>query len=225
MSDREKMLKRQQVLADFGEFALRSQDLDEVLIEACRLVCDALGTDLAKVLEIERGEQSALVRAGIGWRSGIVGHARIQLGERSSEAYSIEKAAPVYTPDIDREERFDIPEFMKAHGAKALVNVPISLPGGRAYGLLQVDAREPHDFGEEDTEFLRTYATILGPVIDRLHKVHALQIALDDNQRLMQELQHRIKNHIGIITSLVRMRARSASRMMPAWSWQPSAIG
>ena len=35
--------------------------------------------------------------------------------------------------------------------------------------------------------------------------------ALDDNRRLMQELQHRIKNHIGIITSLVRMRARSAS--------------
>lgn len=207
----DEMLRRQQVLADFGEFALRSQDLDEVLTEACRLVCAALGTNLAKVLEIEDGEQFALVRAGVGWRAGIVGHARIPLGERSSEAYSIEKAMPVYTPNIDKEERFDIPEFMKEHGAKALVNVPIFLPGGKAYGLLQVDARQPHDFGEDDTEFLRTYATVLGPVIDRLHKVHALQVALDDNRRLMQELQHRIKNHIGIITSLVRMRARSAS--------------
>ena len=113
MSDRDKMLKRQRVLAGFGEFALRSQDLDEVLTEACRLVCDALGADFSKVLEIEDGTQSALVRAGIGWRLGIVGHARIQLGERSSEAYSIQKAAPVFTPDIDKEERFDIPEFMK----------------------------------------------------------------------------------------------------------------
>jgi putative methionine-R-sulfoxide reductase with GAF domain len=54
------------------------------------------------------------------------------------------------------------------------VNVPICLPGApqKAYGLLQVDSREPPNFEEEDQEFLRTYATILGPVIDRLFKVH-----------------------------------------------------
>jgi len=210
VADREQMIKRQRVLADFGDFALRSQDLDEVLSEACKLVGRALGTEFAKVLEIEADEQRALVRAGVGWRPGIVGEARIRLGERSSEAYSLKEAKPVITPDIDEERRFDLADFLKEHGVKALVNVPIFLPGGKAYGLLQVDATEPHDFGEEDTEFLRTYATILGPVIDRLHKVHDLQVALDDNQRLMQELQHRIKNHIGIIASLVRMRARTA---------------
>jgi two-component sensor histidine kinase len=44
-------------------------------------------------------------------------------------------------------------------------------------------------------------------VIDRLHKAHSLREALDANRRLLQELQHRVKNHIGIITSLVRLRA------------------
>ncbi|MBB2963377.1 sensor histidine kinase [Methylobacterium sp. R2-1] len=48
-------------------------------------------------------------------------------------------------------------------------------------------------------------------MIDRLHKVHDLQVALDANKHLMQELQHRIANHIGIITSLVRMRAKETS--------------
>ena len=38
-----------------------------------------------------------------------------------------------------------------------------------------------------------------------------LQAALDTNRYLLQELQHRVKNHIGIITSLVRMRARSTT--------------
>lgn len=204
------MKKRQKTLADFGDFALRSQDLDEVLTEACRLVGEALGTDLAKILEIEEDEQCAIVRAGIGWKPGVVGNARILLGDRSSEAYSLQKAEPVITPDIDEEERFDLADFLKDHSVKALVNVPIFLPGGKAYGLLQVDAKEPRAFGEEETEFLRTYATILGPVIDRLHKAHDLRAALDDNQRLMLELEHRIKNHIGIIASLVRMRARSA---------------
>jgi hypothetical protein len=60
------MVKRQQVLADFGEFALRSQDLDKILMEACRLVGEALGTGRAKVLEILHAERQLLVRAGWG---------------------------------------------------------------------------------------------------------------------------------------------------------------
>jgi two-component sensor histidine kinase len=211
MPDREQMVVRQKVLASFGDFALRCEDLEAVLTEACRLVGEALGTDLAKILEIEQDGQRLLVKAGIGWKPGIVGKMRLSMGERSSETYSIEAACPVITQDIGKEDRFDVPDFMKEHGTVALVNVPIFLPGGRPYGLLQVDSRKPRDFTEEDTAFLRTYATILGPVIDRLHKAHSLKEALDTNQRLLQELQHRVKNHIGIITSLVRMRAKQVS--------------
>ena len=211
MPDREQMMLRQKVLAEFGDFALRCEDLDEVLTEACRLVGKALGTDLAKIMEIEGDRQHLLVRAGAGWRPGIVGEKRLPMGERSSETYSIEARRPVIARDIAEEDRFEFADFLKEHGAVALVNVPIFLPGGKPYGLLQVDSREPRDFAEEDTEFLRTYATILGPVIDRLHKAHSLREALDANRRLLQELQHRVKNHIGIIASLVRLRAGQAT--------------
>ena len=211
MPDREQMMLRQRVLAEFGDLALRCEDLDEVLTEACRLVGEALGTDLAKIMEIEPDRRCLLVRAGVGWRPGIVGKMRLPMGERSSETYSIEARRPVVTRDIAGEDRFEFADFLKEHGAVALVNVPIFLPGGKPYGLLQVDSREPRDFAEEDTEFLRTYATILGPVIDRLHKAHSLKEALDANRRLLQELQHRVKNHIGIIASLVRLRAGQAT--------------
>jgi PAS domain S-box-containing protein len=70
--------------------------------------------------------------------------------------------------DISQEDHFEIPAFMKEAGVVALANVPIFLPDRRAYGLLQMDASEPRTFGPEDTQFLRTYVTILGPVIDRL---------------------------------------------------------
>jgi GAF domain-containing protein len=172
MPDREQMMVRQRVIADFGDFALRRDNLDEVLAEACRLVGEALGTDLAKILEIEQDQQHALVKAGAGWRPGIVGEKRLSMGERSSEAYSIKASHPVITEDIGKEDRFELPDILKEHGVVALVNVPIFLPGGQPYGLLQVDSREPREFAEEDIQFLRTYATILGPVIDRLHKVH-----------------------------------------------------
>jgi two-component sensor histidine kinase len=209
MAGREEMVERQRVLADFGELAVRSEDLDEVLVEACRLIGRALGTDLAKVIEIE--ESGALfVRAGCGWQPGVVGHVRLPMSERSSETYAITLGEPVITADIRNEERFVFPEFLKEAGVVGLVNVPILLPGGAPYGLLQVDSREAWQPDDDDIQFLRTYAMILGPVIDRLFKVHELQEALDANRTLLRELQHRIKNNIAAITSLVRLRYDAA---------------
>ena len=186
MLDREHLVSRQRALADFGDLALRSESLDEILTEACRLVSEALGATRAKVLEIETGGQSLLLRAGVGWKPGLVGRLRLQMSEHSSETFSIKAGKPVVTRDIRKEDRFEVPAFLRDAGVVALVNVPIFLPGGRAYGLLQVDATEPHDFGEEDTEFLRTYATILGPVIDRLRKVSRLQTT-EERFRLVVE--------------------------------------
>lgn len=211
MPSHDEMVRRQRVLADFGEFALRSEDIQEVLTEACRFIAEALGSKHAKILEIDRDNDTALVRAGVGWKPGIVGEMRIPLGGRSSEAYAIEVGQPVVMQDLSKEERFDIPEFMEEAGIAALVNVPIFVPGGEPYGLLQVDSREPREFGEEDTEFLRTYATILGPVIDRLHKVSDLRQAQDRNAILLRELQHRVKNDLAVIQMLVRLRARRGS--------------
>ncbi|MEG3166469.1 PAS domain-containing protein [Sphingomonas sp. PB2P19] len=165
------MMKRQQALATFGEFAIHSEDLDAVLMEACRLVGEATGTGRAKVLEIQEGRQELLVRAGVGWAPGVVGTVRLQMGERSSETYAIKAAKPVVTQDIAKDDRFDVPPFMKQAGVVALVNVPIFVPGQRPYGVLQIDDTKPRDFGDDEIEFLRTYAMILGPVIDRLHLV------------------------------------------------------
>ncbi|MEG9524498.1 MAG: PAS domain S-box protein [Hyphomicrobiales bacterium] len=180
------MIKRQRVLADFGEFALHSDDLDEVLCEACRLVGEALGTGRAKILEIQDNGQWLIVRAGVGWDPGIVGRLRLPMGEHSSETFAVRQGKPVITQDISKEERFEVPAFMKQAGVVALVNVPIRVPGGRAYGLLQVDATEPRAFADEDTEFLRTYATILGPVIDRLLRVSSQHLT-EERFRLVVE--------------------------------------
>lgn len=185
MSDLQIMQKRQKVLADFGDFALQSEDLDEVLHEACRLVGEALATGRAKVLEIETGGESLFVRAGVGWASDVVGQVHVPMGENSSESFSIRAAEPVISRDIAREDRFDVPPFMKEAGVVALANVPIFLPGRRAYGLLQVDDTRPRDFDGNDSQFLRTYASILGPIIDRLLKLRELRES-EARQRLLQ---------------------------------------
>lgn len=129
MPEHDQMVKRQKVLADFGDFALQSGDLEEILQRACELIGEALGTDLAKILEVDSERQELLVRAGIGWSPGIVGRKRLPMSELSSETYSIAKGKPVVTRDISKEDRFEFPDFLKEHGAIAIVNVPIFLPG------------------------------------------------------------------------------------------------
>ena len=171
MPELKEMMKRQQVLAAFGEFAINSDNLDAVLLEACRLVGEATGTGRAKVLEIQEGRQELFVRAGVGWAPDVVGMVRLQMGDRSSETYAIKAAKPIVSQDITKDDRFEVPYFMKEAGVVALVNVPIFVPGQRPYGVLQIDDTRPRQFGDDEIEFLRTYAMILGPVIDRLHLV------------------------------------------------------
>lgn len=60
------LLRQQEILAEFGELALRSESLDQILTEACRLVGEALETDLAKVMELQADGRKLLVRAGVG---------------------------------------------------------------------------------------------------------------------------------------------------------------
>jgi hypothetical protein len=73
-------------LGKFGELALRSDDLDGILTEACHLVAKALGTDLAKVLELQENGEVLLVRAGIGWKPGVVGVMTVSATGDTSEA-------------------------------------------------------------------------------------------------------------------------------------------
>ncbi len=47
-----------------------------------------------------------------------------------------------------------------------------------------VDARQPREFDQDAIEFLKTYAMVLGPVIDRLKTVAALR-RTDEGLRLI----------------------------------------
>jgi hypothetical protein len=68
-------------LAQFGKLALRSDDIDGLLQEATRLVSDAVAVDLVKVLELLPNGENLLVRAGVNWNPGVVGHAGIPAHE------------------------------------------------------------------------------------------------------------------------------------------------
>src|SRR5437763_9965770 len=150
-TDHEALLAQQAALAEFGERALRTDDLDRILDEACRLVGRALRTDLAKVVERQADGRTLLVRAGVGWEPGVVGRLTVSTEEDTSTAHALATGQPVVSPDLAREERFRVAGFLADHGVRALVNVPIRGVDGRPpYGILEVDSREPRRVTDGD---------------------------------------------------------------------------
>ncbi len=165
-------LRQQTALAKFGELALRSTDLDEILTRACALIGEALGTDLAKVMELQNDGRTLFVRAGVGWKPGVVGVVTLDAHEDSSEGHTLKTGEPMTSPDIARETRFKYPPFLTDNGVKAVANVVII--GGKdrpPYGVLQIDSRTPRQFTADDTAFLRGYANLLAATVDRLRVI------------------------------------------------------
>ncbi len=166
------LLQQQTILAKFGELALKSDDIEEILTEACHIISQALGTDLDKVMELQADGETLLVRAGVGWKPGVVGEVTIKATADSSEGYALRTGEPMISANIDTETRFKYPPFLTDNGVKAVANVIII--GGKdrpPFGILQIDSREPRRFTQEETTFLRSYANLLAGAVDRLRVI------------------------------------------------------
>ena len=180
-------LRQQTALAKFGEFALTSDDLGEILTNACRLIGEALGTDLAKVMEMQEDGTTLLVRAGVGWKPGVVGVVTIGLAADTSEAHALKTGEPMISPDVAKETRFHYPAFLTDNGVKAVANVVIL--GGKnrpPFGILQIDSREPRAFDDDDIAFLRSYANLVAAAVERLR---GMEERRDKEERLRLALE------------------------------------
>jgi signal transduction histidine kinase/CheY-like chemotaxis protein len=186
------LLRQQTAIAKFGELALRSDDLDEILTQACYLVGEALGTDLSKVVEFTNDGRTLRVRAGVGWKSDVVGVATIEATDETSEGAPLKVGEPIISADIGAETRFRYAPFLIDNGVEAVANVVILGHGdGRPFGILQVDSRHPRQFDDNDTAFLRSYANLIAAAVIRLQSNAALKANARDlaeaNAKLLTE--------------------------------------
>jgi signal transduction histidine kinase len=219
LSDKEKgdhltLLRQQTILAKFGELALKSNDLGEILTEACRLVGEALGTDLAKIVELQDDGHTLLVRAGVGWKPGVVGKVTIQAEDDTSEGLALKTGEPMISPDIGKETRFTYPPFLTENGVRAVANVVII--GGKdrpPFGILQIDSREPRQFTREDTIFLRSYANLVAAAVDRLRIMEDVREADDLLRRSHEALEERvIERTRELVEANNKLRTEAAER-------------
>lgn len=195
-------LRQQRLVASFGSEALGAADFDGLLQEAARVAAEGLGTDFAKVLEYLPREDALLIRAGIGWGSGVVGVVKLGADTASPAGFALKTGQPVISNHLAEEQRFRTPQVMAEHGVRRAVNVIVrGKREGRPFGVLEVDTRDATEsFSPDDIAFLQALANTLGLAVDR-ERDHA------DRDLLVREVDHRVKNSLQIVLSMLRVQA------------------
>ena len=173
--------RRQALVTSFSARALGGGlDLDALLAEAAAHAAAALRVERAKVLQHRPGADDLLVRAGIGWEPGVVGRATLPTGMASPPGRALLTGGAVAIEDVRMDEGFEWSALLRGHGVVALLNVPVRLPGGGVWGVLEADAEAPRRFRREHRHFLLSLAGLLGAAIRRLE----MEAALRDSEAL-----------------------------------------
>jgi two-component sensor histidine kinase len=76
--------------------------------------------------------------------------------------------------------------------------------------VLEVDSRSEGEFSEHDIAFLQGAANILGMAIERQRNERQLRMALDRQQVLLNEINHRVKNSLQIVAAMLQLQANAA---------------
>lgn len=199
-------IRQQEILAELGVLSLRGTPFTELLDATVQLAAQGLESEFCKVLEYLPAENRLLVVAGVGWDEDVIGKATLGADIESPAGYALQTGSPVVSNQLANEQRFRTPELLARHGIRRAINVVLQ-GDGAPFGVLEVDSTSEGDFSEKDISFLQGAANIIGLAIERQRYERDLRAALEHQQVLLKEINHRVKNSLQLVTSMLNLRA------------------
>lgn len=198
-------IRQQEILSELGVLGLQGAKLDVLLDQTVRFTAEGLQAEFCKVLEYLPDRKEFQVCAGVGWHDGVVGQARVGADMESPAGFALRTGKPVISNHLENEERFRTPTLLKDHGIRRAMNV-ILQGEGAPFGVLEVDATSEGAFSASDIPFLQGAANILGMAIERDRRERRLKTALERQTFLVKEINHRVKNSLQIVSSLLTLQ-------------------
>jgi PAS domain S-box-containing protein len=190
--------RQQACVAELGRDALRGKDLDALMKLATTMLADVLGVEYTKILELRPEANVLELRAGVGWRPGIVGSATVPADLGSQAGYTLCCREPVIVGDLRAETRFRGPALLFDHDVVS--GMSIVIPGPELpYGVLGVHTKEPRTFHPEDAHFLQMVANVLAEAIRRKRTEDVLlhaSIRAEDANRIKSEFLANMSHEI-----------------------------
>lgn len=173
------------MVAGLGLTALKERSAQAVMEAAVEVVAATLGNPLCKVLELLPDRRALLLRAGLGWQEGLVGHGTVSAGLESQAGYTLLQGGPVVVQDLPSETRFSGPPLLHHHGVVSGMSTPIYTSLG-PWGVIGTHDTEHHEYSRHDQDFIVAVANILGAAIERERHEQELSAAKVRLQQLDQ---------------------------------------
>lgn len=210
-TDRELRLRirQQEILSEIGVLALQGASFEGLLNDTARLTAEGLEAEFCKILQHQPENHRLLVIAGVGWGPDVIGRETVGVGVESPAGYALHTGKPVISNQLDQEKRFRAPDLLLRYGIRRAIYV-ILQGDGAPFGVLAVDTRRPGAFVEHDLSFMQGAANILGLAIERRLYEERLKAALSHQQVLLKEVNHRVKNSLQLVASMLRLQASSS---------------
>ena len=174
---------QQAAVASLSQSAVTSGDLDGLMDEATKILTTTLDVEYGKILELLPGGEAFLLRAGVGWKTGLVGEATIAADTGSQPGFTMSSTDPVIVDDLRTDQRFSGPELLVNHGVTSGISVIIE-GQDHPYGVLGVHSSQQRAFTPEDVDFVQSVANTLASAIERRRG----ELAILEGERRLQPI-------------------------------------
>jgi PAS domain S-box-containing protein len=181
--------RQQRTIAELGQLALEEDDLQKVFDHAVGLVSETLEVEFTEVLELTLDDRLFL-RAGSGWREGLVGAAFVPAGADSQAGNTLKTYIPVIVEDLREERRFSGPALLLDHGVISGVSCIIHGAGGKPWGVFGAHSNNKRIFTPDEVSFLRSVANVLGSAVSG---AQADQLIQERERQLREERDTNVK--------------------------------
>ena len=161
--------KRQAVVAEIGQHALAGTDISALMDEAVVLVAETLEVEYSNVLEFIPDSDALFLRAGVGWKSGLVGYAFI-----SENFESVEAGELILSEEFPQGTMFNQSLLLQEHGIVSRMDV-IIYGQSQPFGVLGVHTTRQRTFTTDEIHFLQAISNVLAQAIERKRAEVALQ--------------------------------------------------
>ncbi|MDF9744176.1 ATP-binding protein [Natrinema salsiterrestre] len=211
----ERRARQQQVVADLGQLALETDDLDELMCEASRQVATVLDNEYCKVLDLDEEADELLLRQGVGWRDGLVGEETVSADESDSQAaYTLESDHPIVVADMETETRFSGPALLTDHDVRSGISTIIG-PVDDPWGILGTHDTDTARFTDEDVNFVQSVANVLAEAIERRQYQAELEELIADLEESNERLEgfayaasHDLQEPLRMVSSYLQLIER-----------------
>jgi PAS domain S-box-containing protein len=170
---------QQAIVATIGQRALVGIEIQQLLDETAALVASTLSVGFCKILELIHPQERLLLRAGVGWKQGLVGRTYIDAGQYSQAGYCLFTNTPIIVTDLGKETRFKASSILVDH--RIVSGLSVIIPGGsQPFGILSAHSTNHRNFTEDDIHFLQAVAHVLAAAIHRQEIEEALRISRNE---------------------------------------------